>query len=180
VIKNKPLFKTMSLEIIIGGMFSGKTSEMIRRLKRFRAIRESILVINSAKDTRNGNPVLQTHDKMTFECVKTDYLVDVELTANVIAVDEAQFFKGLRPFVERALAAKKHVILAGLDGDYKQNMFGELLTLVPLADSVTKLTALCMVCLDGTRGPFTKRLTNDTCQELIGDSCYTAVCRKHL
>jgi thymidine kinase len=112
----------MSLEIILGGMFSGKTSEMIRRLKRFRAINESILVINSSRDTRSESSVLQTHDKATFDCVKTEYLVDLELSANVIAVDEAQFFKGLRPFVERALAANKHVLLAGLDGDYKQQV----------------------------------------------------------
>lgn len=169
-----------TLEIILGGMFSGKTSEMIRRLKRFKAINESVLVINSAKDTRNPLEVLQTHDKVTFDCVKTDFLVDVSLTANVIAVDEAQFFKGLRPFVERSLASGKHVILAGLDGDYRQQVFGELLSLIPLADKVTKLTALCMVCLDGTVGPFTKRLSSDTCQELVGDACYQAVCRKHL
>jgi thymidine kinase len=170
----------MSLEIILGGMFSGKTSEMIRRLKRFKAINESILVINSVRDTRNSTDVLQTHDKMTFACVKTEYLTDIELSANIIAIDEAQFFKGLRPFVERALAHNKHVILSGLDGDYKQQVFGEILSLIPLADSVTKLTALCMVCHDGTSGPFSKRLTLDTCQELVGDTCYAAVCRKHL
>jgi len=170
-----------TLEIIMGNMFSGKTSEMIRRLKRFKAINESVLVINSTKDTRNPMDVLQTHDKVTFDCIKTDCLSDVSLNANVIAVDEAQFFKGLRPFVERALAEGKHVILAGLDGDYRQQVFGELLTVVPLANKVTKLTALCMVCLDGTTGPFTKRLSSDTSQELVGDSChYQAVCRKHL
>ena len=83
-------------------------------------------MINSARDSRNEASVLQTHDKVTFDCVKTEYLVDVELNANVIAVDEAQFFTGLRPFVERALKANKHVILAGLDGDYKQQVFGEV------------------------------------------------------
>jgi thymidine kinase len=170
-----------TLEIIIGGMFSGKTSEMIRRLKRFKAIKKSILVINSTKDTRSQHEVLQTHDGVTFDCVKTDYLVDVELTASVIAIDETQFFKGLRPFVERALANKKHVILAGLDGDYRQQIFGELLSVIPLADRVDKLTALCMVCADGTEGPFSKRLSSDTCQELVGnDASYMAVCRGHL
>jgi thymidine kinase len=170
-----------TLEIIIGGMFSGKTSEMIRRLKRFKAINKSVIVINSAKDTRNPMEVLQTHDGVTFECVKTDYLVDVSLNADVIAVDEAQFFKGLRPFVERALAHGKKVILAGLDGDYRQQVFGELLPLIPLADHVIKLTALCMLCRDGTKGPFSKRLTSDTCQEVVGgESSYAAVCRRHI
>jgi thymidine kinase len=122
----------------------------------------------------------------------------VSLSTSVVAIDEAQFFKGLRPFVERALAARKHVILAGLDGDYRQQVgifarqnhpvltvfpqvFGELLSVIPLADRVDKLTALCMVCADGTEGPFSKRLTSETCQELVGDeTCYKAVCREHL
>lgn len=82
-----------TLEIILGGMFSGKTSEMIRRLKRFRAINQSVLVINSAKDTRNAQEVLQTHDGITFDCVKTDYLIEVPLTASVIAVDEVRACK---------------------------------------------------------------------------------------
>jgi thymidine kinase len=78
------------LEIILGGMFSGKTSEMIRRLKRFRAIDQSVLVINSTKDTRSAKDILQTHDGITFDCVKTDYLIEVPLTASVIAVDEVR------------------------------------------------------------------------------------------
>ena len=107
--------------------------------------------------------------------------MDVSSTANVIAVDEAQFFTGLRPFVERALSHGKHVILAGLDGDYRQQVFGEILSLIPLADNVIKLSALCMVCKDGTEGPFSKRLTSDTCQECVGGASeYAAVCRKHL
>jgi thymidine kinase len=101
--------------------------------------------------------------------------------AQVVAVDEAQFFKGLRPFVEQALKEEKHVILTGLDGDFRQRVFGELLELIPLADDVTKLKALCMECLDGTLGPFTKRTSKRTEQELIGEcDVYRAVCRMHL
>lgn len=174
------------LEIIMGNMFSGKTSELIRRLKRHRAIGDRVVVINSKKDTRNESEVLQTHDKSTFECVKTDNLMSVVETdeyhhAQVVAVDEAQFFVGLRPFVERALKEEKHVILAGLDGDFRQRVFGELLELIPLADDVTKLKALCMRCMDGTLGPFTKRTVKNDKQELIGEAdTYRAVCRMHL
>ena len=174
------------LEIIMGNMFSGKTSELIRRLKRHKAILDKVLVINSKKDIRNEGDFLQTHDKSTFECVKTDSLMSVVESdeydaAQVVAVDEAQFFKGLRPFVEQALKEEKHVILTGLDGDFRQRVFGELLELIPLADDVTKLKALCMVCMDGTLGPFTKRTSTSTDQELIGDSdVYRAVCRRHL
>jgi len=174
------------LEIIIGGMFSGKSSELIRRLKRHQVIGDKILVINSSKDTRNEKSVLQTHDKETFECMKTVDLLETTTTkqyevANVIAVDEAQFFGNLRFFIEQAMKDNKHVILAGLDGDFRQHIFGELLSVIPLADDVTKLKALCMECMDGTLGPFTRRTVGNTLQELVGDAdIYKAVCRKHL
>ena len=170
------------LEIIMGNMFSGKSSELIRRLRRHKVIGNEILVINSAKDTRNPDAVCQTHDKTTFDCIKTNTLVDVNVdSANVIAVDECQFFSNLRDFVQTCLDRDKHVILAGLDGDYMQQTFGEMLTLVPLADEVVKLSALCMVCMDGTPGPFTQRTVESDQQELVGAAeCYKAVCRRHL
>ena len=174
------------LEIIMGSMFSGKSSEMIRRLKRHKVIGDPILVINSSKDTRNPESVLQTHDNVTFECVKTNILLDIPAmkqyqSAKVIAVDEIQFFDGVRFFVEQALKDGKHLILAGLDGDFRQQRFGELLNVIPLADEVTKLQALCMECMDGTLGPFTKRTVSGLVQELVGDcDMYKAVCRKHL
>jgi thymidine kinase len=172
----------MSLEIIMGSMFSGKSSEMIRRLKRFQVINKKILVINSSKDTRSDCNVIQTHDLQTFTCIKVDALSEVEIDGyDIIAVDEAQFFKNLRLFVEMALAEDKYILLAGLDGDFQQNVFGEMWTVMPLADTIVKLRALCMTCLDGTKGPFTKRITCESQQELIGDSDhYQAVCRKHL
>ena len=170
----------------MGSMFSGKTSELIRRLKRHQVIHDRVIVINSKKDTRNESEVVQTHDRGTFACVKTDNLMSVVDSdeyhyAQVVAVDETQFFVGLRPFVEQALKEHKHVILAGLDGDFRQRVFGELLELIPLADDVTKLKALCMECLDGTLGPFTKRTSSRTEQELVGEcDVYRAVCRRHL
>jgi thymidine kinase len=170
----------------MGNMFSGKTSELIRRLKRHKVIGDSVLVINSQKDSRNEGSVLQTHDKGTFDCVKTNSLMSVidseeYRRAIVVAVDETQFFEGLRPFVERALKDGKDVLLAGLDGDFKQQVFGELLAMIPLADDVTKLKALCMECMNGTLGPFTKRTVMNSNQELIGDvDSYKAVCRRHL
>ena len=176
------------LEIIMGSMFSGKTSELIRRLKRHRIIHRKILVVNSYKDCRNDGDVLQTHDRDTFACIKTVTLMfilgtDDYRSSDVIAVDEAQFygFGDLYEFVQQALRDDKHVLVAGLDGDFQQRTFGELFSLIPLADEVTKLTALCMECLDGTLGPFTKRIIDDSTQELIGDTnMYRAVCRKHL
>ena len=171
------------LEIIMGNMFSGKSTELIRRLKRHQAIGTPILVINSAKDIRSESDVLQTHDKSTLSCIKTNSLntVDVPNNTKVIGIDECQLFTGLRDFVQSCLDRGINVILAGLDGDFMQQTFGELLSIVPLADEVTKLNALCMECLNGTLGPFTKRIVESKEQELVGAAeCYKSVCRRHL
>ena len=75
---------------------------------------------------------------------------------------------------------QKDIILAGLDGDYRQK-YGEILDCIPLATSVTKLSALCMECRDGTPGPFTRRIITDNTLELVGgNDKYKAVCRRHL
>jgi thymidine kinase len=176
----------MVLTIIMGNMFSGKTSEMIRRLKRLKVIKKKILVINSAKDTRSPDEVLKSHDNVTFECFKTIKLFDLISkteydSADIVAIDEAQFFPDLKKFVECSLSVGKSVIIAGLDGDSSQRKFGELIDCIPLASEVTKLSALCMKCKDGTPGPFTKRMVDNTELELIGGcDMYSAVCRKHL
>jgi len=176
----------MGLSIIMGNMFSGKTSELIRRLKRLKVIGKKILVVNSSKDTRCPDEVLKTHDNVKFNCYKTYDLFDLMdvnefYDADIIAIDEAQFFPRLKKFVECCLLSEKSIILAGLDADSFQRKFGELIDCIPLACDVTKLSALCMKCNDGTPGPFTKRIVDDTCLELIGGSdMYEAVCRNHL
>lgn len=176
----------MGLSIIMGNMFSGKTSELIRRLKRLKVIGKNILVINSAKDTRSPDQVLKTHDNVKFNCLKVFDLFNVlnmrEFDeADIVAIDEAQFFTQLKKFVECCLSVKKSVLLAGLDADSFQCKFGELVDCIPMACDVTKLSALCMRCNDGTPGPFTKRTVEDKTLELIGGSdMYIAVCRKHL
>lgn len=173
----------MGLSIIMGNMFSGKTSELIRRLK---IIGKKSVVVNSAKDTRSPEEVLKTHDGVTFTCFKVFNLTELIGTdafseAEIIAVDEAQFFEGLKLFVDYCLAIGKSVVLAGLDADSSQRKFGELLDCIPTASDVTKLSALCMRCNDGTAGPFTKRIVENTELELIGGSdMYIAVCDAHL
>jgi len=170
----------------MGNMFSGKTSELIRRLKRLKVIGKKILVVNSSKDTRCPDEVLKTHDNVKFNCYKTHDLFDLMdvsefYDADIIAIDEAQFFPRLKKFVECCLLSEKSIILAGLDADSFQRKFGELIDCIPLACDVTKLSALCMHCNDGTPGPFTKRIVDDKTLELIGGSdMYEAVCRNHL
>ena len=168
----------MGLSIIMGNMFSGKTSELIRRLKRFKVMGKNILVVNSAKDTRSPDEVLKTHDNVKFKCHKVYDLFDIIYTdefesADIIAIDEAQFFPRLKKFIEFVLDAPfwdKSIILAGLDADSFQKKFGEIIDCIPYASEVTKLSALCMVCKDGTPGPFTKRTVEDRTRELIGGS----------
>ena len=176
----------MGLSIIMGNMFSGKTSELIRRLKRLKVIGKDVMIINSAKDTRSHEEILKTHDNVKFDCHKVFDLFEIINTdefdkADIIAIDEGQFFPRLKKFVECCLHVKKSVILAGLDADSFQEKFGELIDCIPLACDVTKLSALCMRCNDGTLGPFTKRIVDDKTLELIGGSdMYIATCRRHL
>ena len=176
----------MGLSIIIGNMFSGKTSELIRRLKRLKVIGKDVMIINSAKDTRSHEEILKTHDNVKFDCHKVFDPFEIINTdefdkADIIAIDEGQFFPRLKKFVECCLHVNKSVILAGLDADSFQDKFGELIDCIPLACDVTKLSALCMRCNDGTLGPFTKRIVDDKTLELIGGSdMYIATCRNHL
>jgi thymidine kinase len=176
----------MGLTIIMGNMFSGKTSELIRRLKRYRIIGKKIVVINSTKDTRSPDDMLKTHDGIEFPCLKVEHISHCIIKqefcdAEIVAIDEAQFFTNLRDFVQMCLFLKKSVIIAGLDGDYRQRKFGEVLDCIPMASDVIKLSALCMDCKNGTPGPFTKRIVESDELELVGGKdCYKAVCRKHL
>ena len=176
----------MGLSIIMGNMFSGKTSELIRRLKRLKVLDKRIVVVNSAKDTRSPDEVLKTHDNVKFGCYKVFDLYDLIekqefQDADVIAIDEVQFFPNLKKFVVTCLDMKKDVILAGLDGDAFQRKWGEILDCIPIASEVTKLSALCKYCRHETPGPFTKRIVEDKELELIGGrDMYVAGCQKHL
>ena len=166
----------------MGCMFSGKSTELLRRVRRYVAIGMTVTVVNSTKDSRRDESVVCTHDKYTHECVKTDDISSMcDLDSDVIAIDEGQFFAGLRDSVARMLDGGKHVIVGGLDGDFMQMPFGEIHMLIPLADDVVKLHANCMVCKDGTRAAFTKRTVEGTDQEMVGaNDKYMAVCRKHI
>jgi len=108
-------------------------------------------------------------------------LSDEFCNSDVVAIDEAQFFSNLKDFVGMCLFLKKKVLLAGLDADYKQEKFGEIIDCIPMADKVTKLSALCVRCRDGTKGPFTRRLVDTSEVELVGgNESYEAVCRTHM
>uniref|UniRef100_A0A6C0ELD8 thymidine kinase n=1 Tax=viral metagenome TaxID=1070528 RepID=A0A6C0ELD8_9ZZZZ len=160
------------VEIIIGCMFSGKTTELIRRISRYEAIKMKTLIINSNLDTRTGDSV-KTHDNHLRDAIKTSKLMDITdsdsyKNAVVIGIDESQFFPDLEEFVIYS-EKNKTIIIAGLDGDSNRKPFGQILQCIPLCDSIIKLTAMDMISKDGQDAIFTKRIVlNDSQQISIG------------
>ena len=170
-----------SLQLIIGPMFSGKTTELLRIAKRLQSIQIRVLLINYSDDKRYSETEMMTHDKEGLPCLFSKNLNEIDYeNYDVICINEGQFFVGLLNFCKEALKVNKSVYVCGLDGDYKQQRFGEILELVPLCDKITKLHAFCSVCKNGTPVYFTKRLTESEEQVLIGTNEYIPVCRKHL
>ena len=172
------------IQIILGCMFSGKTTELIRRVSRYEAINMKTIIINHCLDTRTDNSV-KTHNNLKKKALKLNKLMDFLQNPlfnkiNVIGIDEAQFFNDLLEFVKFIDKTNKILIIAGLDGDYERKPFGEILKCIPYCDNVVKLKSMCMISNDGTPGIFTKRIISSTKQKIIGDNnIYKSVCRKY-
>ena len=171
------------LELIIGPMFSGKTSRIVEVYNQCKFCNIQVAVINHVIDNRYDDELLSTHDKIKIPCIKTSHLGDVckqseILNAGVILINEGQFFEDLYPVVVDLLYQKKKIYICGLDGDFERKKFGQILDLIPLSDKVTKLTSLCSLCKDGTPGIFSMRLTEEKIQTLVGSENYIPVCRK--
>ena len=176
----------MSLDILLGPMFAGKSSRILSIVSRYAALDMPVLVIKHADDMRYSQNEIATHNNQRAPCVAVRDLDDVRLEDilrfKVLIVDEAQFFQRLVPFVEWVVDThKKHLYLVGLDGDSNRRPFqSDLLQCIPLADSVEKLTALCRRCRDGTPGLFTYRHSGPHDQQVIvgGSDLYATLCRK--
>lgn len=165
-------------------MYSGKSTELFRRLSRFQAIGKKVLVINSSDDTRTDNSI-KTHNNVKLDAIKLDKLIPIMnnkdyLNAEVIGIDEAQFFNDLYKFITEVEKTDKIIIISGLDGDFQRKPFGQVLDIIPLCDSVIKLNSLCMIKKDGTPASFTKRINNNSDkQKLVGASeSYISVSRE--
>lgn len=174
----------MSLRLVVGPMFAGKTTEIQAVIKRYKFVGRQVLVIKPAMDNRySGDSVIVSHDQVSLEAMSVHALKDaLELaefkTASVIAIDEAQFFTGLREFVEASIESGKDVIVVGLDGDAEGRPFTEVLELVAIADSVDKKMALCVHC--GSPAMFTCSLKKrENRLEVGGADMYEPTCRKH-
>ncbi|QGM48744.1 MPPV-120 thymidine kinase [Magpiepox virus 2] len=174
---------TGEIRLITGPMFSGKTSELIRLIKRFIISGRNCIIIKHCCDTRYIDKDLETictHDKITMEalsCSKLLPLIPKIDNFEVIGIDEGQFFEDIVEFSEVMANKGKTVIIAALNGDFKRELFGNIFKLLPLSESVTSLTAICAVCKN--EASFSKRMTDDKDVKVIGGKeIYTAVCRK--
>ena len=172
------------LEIILGPMFSGKTSKLVQVYRQCLLCNIPVLTINHSNDLERNSTaqMLENHDNIQIPCISVELLSDVPQEkihqSMVILINEGQFFQDLYLFVVKMLEQNKQVYVAGLDGDFQRNMFGSILQLIPLCDKVDKLTSLCGICKDGTRGIFSRRITSETVQTLVGGSAnYIPVCR---
>ena len=176
---------TGKLELIIGPMFSGKSTELIRRIRLLQKISKKVLVIKPTIDSRYITNKITTHNFESVECMVLKELEDISdiiiKEYHTIVIDEGQFFTTLKETIVRWLDNFSiNIIVGGLDGDFKKNPIGQILELIPHSDSCTKLTSLCNVCNDGTPAPFTLRTVKSNDTVLVGGAeSYIPVCRKH-
>lgn len=178
------------IEVVAGCMFSGKSEELIRRLKRAQIAKQKVIALKSSLDDRYGLETITSHSGARLESALVSSPSDVlriveEKQIEVVGIDEVQFFDSGIIAVAEYLAGKgARVILAGLDQDFRGEPFGPMPELLALAEEVTKLTAVCMVC--GKPATRTQRIVNgrparyDDPVVMVGAAeSYEARCREH-
>lgn len=170
------------IKLILGPMFSGKTSCLCEEIRIYQAIDKKTFCINHLHDIRYGDNAIYTHYGEKIPAVMSDTLMNLTdnndyQTADLIAINEGQFFNDLLDFCEYTISLGKDVIISALDGDYQQKMFPSIIQLLPKADKKIFKTAKCKICKDHTDAPFTKRIVNNNSQILIGGKDeYIPVC----
>jgi len=175
------------LELLIGPMFACKSTELIKTANRYKSIGMKILAVNHSINNRYNSNKITTHDRAVLDdCIVVEYLSEVLQhdrfkNAHIIIIEELQFFKdAFKIITEMVDKHGKIVVAAGLAGSSKREPFGDVLRLIPHAEKVIQLFALCKICADGTRGHFTKSITDKTDEIMVGaDELYIPVCRKH-
>lgn len=170
------------IEVICGSMYSGKSEELIRRLKRANIARQITMIFKPEIDDRYAENAIVTHDKLKLEASSVkdaEEILTAAQNADVIGIDEAQFIGGdLVGITEKLANAGKRVILAGLDMDFRGIPFEPMPHLMAIAESVTKLHAICSVC--GNQALFSYRISDTENLIDIGSADkYEARCRMH-
>jgi len=179
--KNNPTNRLGWIEVICGSMFSGKTEELIRRLKRAKIARQKVEIFKPGIDTRYDEINVVSHDENAIVSTPVQSASQILLLTNdvdVVGIDEAQFFDAELPAVCTKLANSGiRVIVAGLDMDYLGNPFGPMPYLIAIADDVAKVHAVCMVC--GDLAQFTHRKVHDDHLVMLGEmESYEPLCRR--
>jgi thymidine kinase len=169
------------IEVITGSMFSGKSEELIRRLRRAQIARQKVQIFKPRFDSRFSEAEIVSHSAMRMSsenvACSADLLNDVDQDTEVVGIDEGQFFDTNLPAVCDALANQgKRVIVAGLDQDYLGKPFEPMPQLLAIAEYITKTLAICMVC--GSPANHTQRLVPSSDRLLLGaQGTYEARCR---
>lgn len=165
------------LHIILGPMFSGKTTKLIELSARYK----SFVMVNFAEDVRYHPTLLSTHDKKMVPCLQTKEITPLFCHKDIIASDaifinEGQFFPDLYSAVKILVEQMgKKVYIGGLDGDFLRQPFGDIFRLIPLCDTVEKLKARCERCPN--HAIFSHRIISDQQQIIIGSDEYIPLCR---
>ena len=189
--------KTGYLEMIIGPMFSGKTSRLLEIYRKETYCQSKVFVINHSIDNRYGmSNELINHNKEKIPCLSYNLIqdfiefVDKEINSNdnfisqniVVLINEGQFFQDINQgTIDLVEKYKFNVYVCGLDGDFKRNTFGDFLKLIPYCDKVVKLKALCFNCKNGKYAPFSHRVIKEQNDEQIkvgSIETYVPLCRK--
>lgn len=180
---------TGSIEVVTGSMFSGKTDELIRRLRRATIARQKVQVFKPVIDNRYHVDKVTSHAGTAFDALPVncsdDILKHLDPDTSVVGIDEAQFFDaGVVEVAQRLAGQNIRIIVAGLDTDFRGEPFGCMPTIMAIAEHVDKLQAICMVC--GEAASRTQRLVNgspahyDDPVVIVGASeMYEARCRQH-
>ncbi len=169
-----------SIEVICGSMFSGKTEELMRRLRRAKFANQTIEIFKPSLDTRYDAVEVVSHDHNSIASTPVDSSASVLLMASgvdVIGIDEAQFFdEGLIDVVQDLADRGTRVIIAGLDMDFRRQPFGPMAGLCAIADSVDKIHAICVEC--GRLANYSYRLVQGDAQVMLGEMKeYAPLCR---
>ncbi len=186
------------LDIIIGTMFSGKTSYLLGQIAKMAELNYRILYVNIEFDTRSDNyfsthnPFFDNHvDFIKKESIKNNVhmcksrtLSNIDISSyNIVIIDEAHFFDDLIEFTNKALELKKYIIVAGLQADFKGHKFGKILDLIPISTNITRLHAYCSECAKNKMcriAIYSKKITKSKkINDVGGSDKYIPVCREH-
>lgn len=173
------------LDIIIGPMFAGKSTELIRRIRQLNILDKKHMTVKPIIDKRYSENEVVSHNNDRYTCLSFDAIDDfitlIDLKdVHTVFIEEGQFFDDLKTGVLRLVEEFNcNVVIVGLDGDSNRNKFGQILDLIPYCDTCTKITALCKRCNDGTPAIFSHRNNGNKKQVEVGAAMYESLCRKH-